>query len=135
MIDFARDVIKFNRDILGIRPDGRRVLTPVMKEWLCKALREEVDEFEAANEDYIGHVDALVDLIYFAVGGLYKLGLDAGMISQCAHKVHDCNMKKKLGVKESRGDGSVPDAIKDSDFESPEMQLKVVVFSREPEYE
>lgn len=53
-------------------------------------MREELDEFLAAS-DLIGQADAMVDLIYFALGTLVELGVDGGQLFEV---VHEANMKK-----------------------------------------
>jgi predicted HAD superfamily Cof-like phosphohydrolase len=56
----------------------------------AKWLHEEIEEFKAAQtlED---QVDAMVDLIYFALGTMVELGVDSDKVF---HIVHQANMRK-----------------------------------------
>lgn len=129
-MEFISDVIEFNTAILKIKPKSKisnMTLDEVL--WTIKALHEEIQEFGyAAHRDAIvDQVDAIVDLMYFAIGALHKLGLTAEQIKACCKAVHLCNMTKKRGVKASRGDGSVPDAIKSDDWLGPEQRISMIL--------
>lgn len=130
-MEFFKNVIEFNTTVLKIPPKSE-ITNMTIDEvvWTVKALHEEIQEFGyAANMDLVvDQVDALIDLMYFAIGALHKLGLTAEQISTCCDAVHQCNMTKKKGVKVSRGDGSVPDAIKPSGWFSPENRIKHILF-------
>lgn len=129
MASFAHQVIDFNQTVLKIDPRTQGALSPPEFDITVKALREEVEEFiQAAHDsDYIGQIDALIDLQYFALGAMYKLGLTAEQINCCCTAVHKANMSKKLGVKASRGDGSAADAIKPQGWVSPEQQISDIL--------
>ena len=122
-------VSEFNRTLLGINPGGianPKLLTDDVVGWLTHALREELDEMTAAQdaEDLSGCVDALIDLIYFAIGGMIRMGLSDDQIKLCFSAVHQANMKKRLGTKPTRaGYGDTPDAIKPDGFNSPEQLI------------
>jgi predicted HAD superfamily Cof-like phosphohydrolase len=79
-------------------------------------LDEEVNELEdAATAD--DAVDALIDLIYVAVGTLDLFGVD---IAKAWNEVHTKNMQKYPGANATRPNRSgFPDAIKPDDWESP----------------
>lgn len=116
------EVVFFNREVLGVTRDGPQLLSEEETRWLRRALLEEVDEFCEAHaaEQLPMAVDGLIDLIYFAIGGLYRLGLDEAKITECFLAVHNANLSKKRGVKPSRPqDGSVADAVKPADFVDP----------------
>jgi predicted HAD superfamily Cof-like phosphohydrolase len=124
MKKFAEKVIEFNRKVLGI--NQLLVKMPLVgkgKEFVADAVAEENTEFDGAV-DVVGQVDALIDMIYFAVGGLYKIGLTAEEISDCCDLVHDANMVKAKGKKEGRGDGTVPDAVKAVGWVGPEEMIR-----------
>lgn len=124
-------VIFFNSAILKIHRDKPELLKPQEAKWLRNALLEEIQEFEHAHNmhnDLVGSVDALIDLIYFAIGGLYRLGLDEDRIEACFDAVHQVNIKKKLGVKATRPqDGTVADAVKVNGVEGPEEQIREIL--------
>lgn len=124
-MDFTNQVIEFNQQILGIQPREKNMLNLVEYDISCKALLEEVEEFQEGhlNGDFIACVDAMVDLMYFSVGVLYKMGLSAEEITKCMTAVHEANMEKKLGVNYKRGDGSAADAVKPYGWISPEHRI------------
>jgi len=126
MNGFAESVVEFNETLLGIqRPTKPQCLSPEMFEHLANCLNEELDEFTDAHyvENLVGAVDALIDLMYFAVGGLHKMGLTPDQMTRIGQVVHHANMKKRQGVIERRGDGSVPDATKPTDWVAPEQLI------------
>lgn len=131
MPSFAHKVIEFNQKILGIQPRIQCPLSLPEFEITVKALKEETEEFITASKevDYIGQIDALIDLQYFAMGALYKLGLTADQINRCCYAVHEANMKKVRGIKKSRGDGSAVDAIKLSGWIPPEQRIGEILES------
>lgn len=129
MSSFVHDVCHFNQVVLGIK---QRNITPLSMSEMAiskKCLQEEVDEFiDACKEnDIVNQVDALVDLQYFAVGVMYKLGLTPSQINECMRVVHEANMQKKLGVNSKRGDGQAADAVKPEGWVPPEERIKKVI--------
>lgn len=125
MQDFAENVVEFNKVVLHIPKPEHGNMSDKDMEHRALCLREEVDECVAAHTvgDYIGTIDALIDLMYFAIGGLHKLGLTPDEMAECGRIIHRANMLKKLGVVERR-DCGVPDAIKPSTWVSPEEQIR-----------
>lgn len=122
------EIYEFNREVLGADP-RQMILTLDLpeEEWLVAALKEEIQEFEDSQSD-AGRVDALIDLCYFAIGGLVKLGLDEKQAQSCFDAVHRANMTKKPGIKDTRpNDGSVVDAIKGEDFQDPTSVIEGII--------
>lgn len=114
---------QFNREILNI---DRFEIKPLEKdelEWLLNALREEVKEAEDAEsvEDF---VDAMLDLIYFAAGGLHRAGLRSYQAEMCFDIVHAANMAKTRGVKESRLVQHELDAVKPQSWVDPKIKIR-----------
>lgn len=79
-----------------------------------KHMIEEVNEFVFSNNmsDLNGCVDALVDVIYVALGTANMMGLTEDEFAECWRRVHEANMKKesiedidghKLGVVKPKG--------------------------------
>ncbi len=77
-------------------------------------LKEELQEYVNAisSQDLHGTVDALVDLVYVALGTARMLGLRESQWNTCFDRVHDANMQKyvddsddshKVGVKKPLG--------------------------------
>lgn len=127
-----QDIVQFNREVLKIEPRELGNMSPEESDITIKCLNEEVEEFQIAydNLDYIGTVDALLDLIYFAVGALYKQGLTPEEMEKCMFAVHGANMAKQLGVNQRRGDGSAADAVKPKDWVSPEERIADILGAR-----
>lgn len=129
MASVFHKIVEFNQRVLKIdqRPIG--LLNEAETEITVNCLNEEVREFEDAihEGDLIGAIDALVDNIYFAVGGLYKLGLTPESIEACINEVHNANMEKKLGVNARRGDGQAADAVKPENWVGPEERITEVL--------
>jgi predicted HAD superfamily Cof-like phosphohydrolase len=126
-------VQNFNEEILGLE---RPPLGPMPKDvgtHLVKCLHEEAIELQEAhdNADFIGCVDALIDTIYFAIGGLHKLGLGREDAVRVFELVHNANMSKKRGQKESRATGDAADAIKPDDWVAPEDAIRSYFFPKE----
>lgn len=122
---FFSDVVDFNTRVLNIEQRPLNTLSQAEFDISQKCLQEEVDEFVEAykNGDIITTIDSVVDLMYFGVGVLYKMGLDAEQISAVCSAVHDANMEKKLGVVAKRGDGSAADAVKPEGWVGPEERI------------
>jgi len=121
------EVYNFNQVLLGIRRLAPKRLDPAEARWLDMALQEELDELRASNsieED----VDALIDLIYFAIGGLVRLGLSELQARKAFLAIHRVNMMKKAGVKPTRPqNGDVADAIKPDGLSDPLASLREIL--------
>jgi predicted HAD superfamily Cof-like phosphohydrolase len=128
-MSFAHQVVDFNQQVLGIaqRPIG--MLGDAEFEISKKCLEEETLEFVEAHQagDIIKAVDGIVDLMYFAVGVLYKMGLTPDQIVEIQTAVHEANMEKKLGVVAKRGDGSAADAVKPEGWIPPEGRIEAIL--------
>jgi len=127
-MEFAEAVVQFNSQVLGIEQRPPASLCTAEFNHGLKCLNEEVVEFGEAHvqADYIGQIDALVDLMYFATGLMYKLGLTPAQIHACQMAVHDANMTKKKGVVAKRDTGA-PDAVKPEGWIPPEARIAKIV--------
>ena len=121
-LDIVERVFKFNRMINAGKSEIPGQIDPSTKEWLTKALEEELQEFREANtpED---SVDALIDLIIFACGGLYRAGLTPDQAKACFTAVLDANDAKKAGVKRNRAVPGVADAVKPTGWVDPKNTI------------
>jgi hypothetical protein len=131
-----KEIYTFNTELLGVKTGSVHQLPKAEFDWLLVALDEEMDEFiEAYNkQSIVDCVDSLLDLTYFAIGGLVRHGLTAEQIEKCFNAVHLANMSKKMGQKASRPtDGSVADAIKPDGWIAPEKVIKDILFSNQLE--
>ena len=99
-------IYNFNITVLNLisRIGTIKELDPDEAQWLIEALTEEIDEFKVAreNEDIIEQVDALIDLVYFAIGGLVRLGLTQEQTNACFNAVHRTNMMKRQSPNPTR---------------------------------
>lgn len=71
--------------------DNRRV-----QEFRINFMREELDEFEEAIQkgDKVEAFDALIDLVYVAMGTALFMGITPDQWDTGMNVVHDCNMAK-----------------------------------------
>ena len=86
-------------------------------------MREEIEEFEEAVNIY-EQADAMIDLIYFALGTLVEMGVKPDKLFDI---VHDANMSKLWSdgkVHRREIDGKV---IKPPEWEDPEPKLRAAV--------
>ena len=106
--------------LLAQKPDVPRLLDREAMEHLVNCMLEEVNELIEAYEshDLAGAVDALVDLIYFTLGGAYKMGAP---FDEAWKIVHRANMTKKRGMTKR---GKEDDATKPDGWTDPKIQLK-----------
>lgn len=58
-----------------------------------KMLNEECNEL-LSSDRYDQYVDAVVDILYVALGAAVEAGLDANTLTQCFSEVHRANMAK-----------------------------------------
>ena len=116
-------VENFNREIIDTKRDQIEPLEENEFKWLMGTLREEIQECEEAKTT-IDQIDAILDLIYFACGGLTRMGLSHEQSSHIFKIVHDANMRKAKGKKKGRVIESDLDAIKPDDWEPPEKSMQ-----------
>jgi predicted HAD superfamily Cof-like phosphohydrolase len=92
-------------------------------------MREEIDEFEAATM-LVDQTDAMIDLIYFALGTLVELGVPAEAVFDV---VHQANMSKKprTGAGVFGADGKVE---KPPGWVSPEQRIRDVLVAAHTGY-
>ncbi len=129
MRNFAQNVVKFNREVVGIQDREKTLLSHDELTFMKKAIEEERDELLKAHteKDYIGAIDALIDMMYFCVGGLHKLGVTVEEMELCGEAVHEANMTKKAGQKKGRETGTAQDAIKPVDWMGPEERIAEII--------
>lgn len=119
-------VYAFNSEVVGVpeRPLGG--LPAPEHEWLVHVLREEAQELGDATE-LPDMVDALVDSVIFAIGGLYRLGLTPGEAESCFHAVMDANFQKRSGQKSGRVFQGVSDAVKPEGWQDPKLRIAKIL--------
>lgn len=123
-------VYLFNEELLKIPfPDGPGPMSQAFAEHLKKALNEEADEFMQGHtdHDFIKQIDSCLDSIYFALGGLYKLGIRADQVEAMFTAVHTANMAKVKGKVASRHVEGAVDAIKPVNWVPPEEAITKIL--------
>lgn len=120
----ATDVERFNRELLGfpvptvptkLRGSGRLMRS--------KHLLEELQEFTDATTAF-DQADALVDLVYVALGGLIQMGMCPGAAFE---EVHRTNMLKRRGAQAKRPDSCGYDAVKPKGWTAPDLKKLLLV--------
>ena len=88
-----------------------------------KWLLEEINEFLEAEDDMVEQADAMIDVIYFALGTLVEMGIRPDSLFQI---VHQANMSKvwEDGKIHYDSEGKVQ---KPAAWESPYMKLKQAI--------
>lgn len=113
-------VSEFN-ELIGHRRPEVPQLNPSGVAFQLKGCREEMDEIAdaLASNNLPEQVDGFIDLIYFALGGLHKLGAPT---EECFAAVHAANMQKKrakIAAESKRG--SAEDAVKPEGWVPPDI--------------
>lgn len=117
-------VKEFNEKVIEIGARPMALPNEPEHEWLVGVIDEEKQELDDAytDRDYIGYIDALVDNIYFCLGGLVRIGLNEELVEKIFDVVHHCNMEKIKG-KKARLIENDDDAIKPENWVSPEEKI------------
>lgn len=125
--NFFEQVSNFNKNVIGyVQPTEVQPLPAEVKRLSLIQLAEEIEELRM-SDTATDEADALIDLVYFAYGALYKMGICPYVFDTATTIVHDANMTKAAGKKAARGyDGSAVDAVKPVDFIPPEGLLAVL---------
>ena len=79
----------------------KRLTREYLKRHRIIALMEEIEEFQNSRTD-AEELDALIDLIIFALGTVDLLGY-RNIFNEAFEKIMEANMKKKLGPVKKRG--------------------------------
>jgi predicted metal-dependent hydrolase len=117
-ISMMQDVARFNVDLLEMDvPEQPRNLIGGRKLHAQDHLQEELNEFK--NSDNLEEsVDALIDLIYVAMGRLLEMGVWPIPVFM---EVHQANMKKRQGMVEGRENSGGLDATKPAGWTPPDI--------------
>jgi predicted HAD superfamily Cof-like phosphohydrolase len=125
MSNFVRDVAEFHQVVLNqpqLSPDDPWANLMVQRR---QFLEEEIAELGHAiyKEDLVDVTDALIDMIYVAIGTLYIMGVP---ISALWDVVHQANMQKKRGMTKR---GVFYDACKPLGWVPPEGAIERILES------
>ena len=113
-------VAEFNREVVALPiPETPQVLGEQRRTWANAALQEELKEFNDAVDagDVLEAADALIDLVYFALGRLVEMGVPATAVMD---EVQRANMDKERGELSKRPGSMGHDAVKPSGWQAPD---------------
>lgn len=113
-------VAEFNREVVALPiPETPQVLGEQRRTWANAALQEELKEFNDAADagDVLEAADALIDLVYFALGRLVEMGVSATAVMD---EVQRANMDKERGELSKRPGSMGHDAIKPTGWQAPD---------------
>lgn len=116
-------VEQFNRSVIALPIPARlKVLSKPRLTFANAALQEEIKEFNNAVNvgDVLDAADALIDLIYFALGRLVEMGVPAVAVMD---EVHRANMGKQRGELSKRPGSLGYDAVKPAGWRAPDHTL------------
>lgn len=123
MADMMRDVVDFHEKFELTYEGQVRNLPKGLQDFRSKFLTEELEEYLSAVEekDIVGQADALIDLIYVALGSAYLMGLEH-VWTDLWDEVQKANMKKvrATNTKESKR-GSLHDVVKPDGWVGPDL--------------
>lgn len=109
-----QDVYNFQTKVLNYEfPDKPTLLIGSHKIEQLVKITEELNELNDADT-LSDQADALVDLVYFALGTLHQMGVDAQRVWD---EVHRANMTKKRGTTKRGVDN---DAYKPEEWKAPD---------------
>jgi len=103
--------------------DGPTVLNEEEKRFRIAAMREEIQEYEEA-QDLVTLYDSLLDLIVFAVGTLERHGLP---LLPGFEAVMLANMAKEVGQNGNKRGGFKRDLVKPAGWVGPETELAHII--------
>lgn len=118
------DVCEFNETIIKTKMPGKPIqMTIDRAKFATTVLMEEVFEFIEAwkNEDIPGQFDAMLDIIYYAMGRCYEMGISPEEFKRGWDLVHEANMQKRPG---NKGRGSDQDAVKPEGWTAPKLEVR-----------
>lgn len=113
-------VAEFNREVVALPiPKTPQVLGKQRRTWANAALQEELKEFNDAADagDVLEAADALIDLVYFALGRLVEMGVPATAVMD---EVQRANMDKERGELSKRPGSMGHDAVKPAGWQAPD---------------
>ncbi|MCO5760316.1 MAG: nucleoside triphosphate pyrophosphohydrolase family protein [Chromatiaceae bacterium] len=87
------------------------------------AMAEEVVEFQRAvlKDDRVGQLDALVDLVVFALGTAHLLGFSESAYTEAFHRVMLANLEKQVAGHADHKRGWKLDLVKPAGWTSPNL--------------
>lgn len=121
MFDPVKDLADFHQKFGLDYDDPPRQLPMEIKEFRIRFLQEELVEYIAAShdQDLARQLDALVDLVYVALGTSYLHGFD---FKEAWMRVHQANMRKVRAIKATDSTrNSTYDVVKPPGWKAPDL--------------
>lgn len=116
--DLVKDIVQFHQKFDLNSPDKPSQLSTELLKFRIKFMREELNEY-VKSSGLEGKLDALVDLVYVAIGTAYLHGFD---FNEAWRRVHEANMKKvrAQSADESKR-GTSFDVVKPEGWTAPDL--------------
>lgn len=121
VFDPIDDIRKFHEKFSLTYSGPPRDLPNDLSMFRIKFLNEEVDEYDeaSADEDRARQLDALVDIVYVALGTAYLHGFD---FAEAWRRVHEANMQKVRAASASESTrNSTHDVVKPPGWKAPNL--------------
>lgn len=116
-----RDIADFHTKFGLAYNDGPRDLPEELQNFRVKFMQEELNEYaeSAMDGNLEGQLDALVDLVYVALGTAYMQGFN---FKEAWRRVHEANMRKVRATSEEQSKrGSASDVVKPVGWTAPDL--------------
>jgi predicted HAD superfamily Cof-like phosphohydrolase len=116
-----RDIADFHTKFGLAYNDRPRDLPEDLQNFRVKFMQEELNEYaeSATNGNLEGQLDALVDLVYVALGTAYMQGFN---FKEAWRRVHEANMRKVRATSSDQSKrGSVSDVVKPVGWTAPDL--------------
>lgn len=131
MTDLVTDISVFHEKF-NLTYDGPpRLLDPETVEFRIKFMQEELNEYcEGVSEGNLSkQLDALVDLVYVALGTSYLQGFPFALAWDAVHRA---NLRKERAGPNGEGSkrGSPLDVIKPEGWQPPDIEAVLMYYSR-----
>lgn len=119
MLGFMLEMVeRFNREIIGLPiPETPTMITGQRLKHAQEHLLEEVNELATAQTVH-DQADAIIDLVYVALGRLIEMGIAPRAAFE---EVHDANMRKQRGPTAKRPNSKGHDAVKPPGWAPPDL--------------
>lgn len=118
------ELIRAMHEKFKLEYDGPpRHLDPEERTFRITAMQEELDEYKSAGR-LVDQYDALLDLLVFTLGTLYRQGFPTSPGFQAVMRA---NMNKKLGSNGAKRGGFKRDLVKPEGWIGPETSLTAIL--------
>lgn len=120
------DIVQFHQKFDVLPPTARPALLPRdLQDFRQRFLQEELNEFQQAylDKDLPGALDALIDLVYVALGTAYLMSCPFAAGWDAVHEANMAKVKASSALMSLRQ--SVYDVIKPPGWQAPDIQAVI----------